>query len=250
MDIIPAIDVRGGKCVRLVQGDYARERVFNDDPVAQARQFAEQGARRLHVVDLDGAKEGRPVNDDVIAAIVVAAPEMRVQVAGGVREAAAVERWLVAGADRVVLGTVAVRQPEVVAQAVERHGAERVAVAVDAREGAVAVQGWLETSELTAEALMRGLAERGVRHFIFTDIGRDGMLQHLDFAGFERLLGAVGGGVGRDSVVYSGGVTSSDDVRRLAAMRIEGAIIGTALYDGRISLRDALEAAEAVARSE
>ncbi|HXK32453.1 MAG TPA: 1-(5-phosphoribosyl)-5-[(5-phosphoribosylamino)methylideneamino]imidazole-4-carboxamide isomerase [Dehalococcoidia bacterium] len=250
MDIIPAIDVRGGKCVRLVQGDYGRERVFNDDPVAQGRRFAEEGARRLHVVDLDGAKEGRPVNDDAIAAIVAAVPGVRVQVAGGVREAAAVERWLAAGADRVVLGTVAVRQPEVVAQAVERHGAERVAVAVDARDGAVAVQGWQETSELTAEALMRGLALRGVRHFIYTDIGRDGMLQHVDFAGFERLLDAVGGGVGRDSVVYSGGVTSTDDVRRLAGMGIAGAIIGTALYDGRITLRDALEAAKAGGRSE
>lgn len=242
MDIIPAIDVRGGKCVRLVQGDYGRERVFNEDPVAQARLFAEQGARRLHVVDLDGAREGRPVNDELITAIVAAAPAMRVQVAGGVRDDAAVDRWASAGADRVVLGTVAVRQPEVVQRAVERHGPERVAVAVDARDGAVAVQGWLETSELTAEALMRGLAERGAHHFIYTDIGRDGMLQHLDFAGFERLLDAVAPGVDRACVVYSGGVTSTDDLRRLAEMRIEGAIIGTAIYDGRIDLREAMQA--------
>lgn len=249
MDIIPAIDVRGGKCVRLVQGDYGRERVFNDDPVAQARLFAEQGARRLHVVDLDGAKEGRPVNGDVIAAIVAAAPGMRVEVAGGVRDEAAAGRWLAAGADRVVLGTVAVRQPEMVAGAVQRHGAGRIAVAVDARDGMVAVQGWLETSDLSAETLMRKLAGHGVRHFIFTDIGRDGMLQHVDFAAFEGLLDAVAPLVDRGCVVYSGGVTSSDDVRRLAAMRIEGAIIGTALYDGRITVQEALAAAETGTRS-
>jgi phosphoribosylformimino-5-aminoimidazole carboxamide ribotide isomerase len=244
MDVIPAVDVRGGKCVQLVQGDYGRERVFNDDPVAQARIFAEAGARRLHVVDLDGAREGRPVNDGVIARIVAAVREMRVEVAGGVRDAAAVNRWVEAGADRVILGTVAVKEPEVVSQAVERHG-ERVAIAVDARDGKVAVQGWLEASDVAAAGFMREMAGRGARHFIYTDISRDGMMQHLDFDGFESLLREVAPVVERDCVIYSGGVTSIEDVRRLGEMGIEGAIVGTAIYDGRIDLGAALAAVKA-----
>lgn len=244
MEILPAIDVRGGKCVRLVQGDYGRERIFNDDPVAQARLFADAGASRLHVVDLDGAREGRPVNDTVIARIVQSVPGMQVEVAGGVREQSSIDRWIDAGAHRVILGTIAVQQPDVVSSATKKHG-ERIAIAVDARDGKVAVKGWLETSTLDAADFMRDMAARGAQHFIYTDITRDGMMQHLDFDAFEALLAATAPAVDRAHVIYSGGVTSTDDLRRLATMNIEGAIVGTAIYDGRIDLREALAAAKA-----
>jgi phosphoribosylformimino-5-aminoimidazole carboxamide ribotide isomerase len=240
MEIIPAIDIRGGRCVQLVQGDYARETVFGDDPVAMARRWVEQGGTRLHVVDLDGAKEGRPVNDAIVARIVREAG-VPVQVAGGVRDAASIRRWADAGAQRIVIGTLAVEQPDVVAEAVREHG-EKIAIALDVRGGRAAVKGWLETSDTTAEDFTRSMAELGARHFIYTDIARDGMLQHLDFDALQRMLAVLDGtGTGAE-MIYSGGVTSVADVVALDAYGLEGAIIGTALYDGRLDLAEALTA--------
>lgn len=238
MEIIPAIDIRGGRCVRLVQGDYARETVFGDDPVAMVKRWVGQGARWLHVVDLDGAKEGRPVNDELVRRI-VRESGADVQVAGGVRDAAAIDRWAEAGAARIVLGTLAVEQPYAVEAAVQRHG-ERIAVAVDVKGGRAAVKGWLETSDTPAAEFMRATARRGVRHFIYTDISRDGMLQHIDFEALRAMLGALAETGTQSRMIYSGGVTSVEDIIALAQHDLEGAIVGRALYDGRIDLPQAV----------
>ncbi len=244
MDLIPAIDIRGGRCVRLVQGDYGRETIFGDDPLAMAQRWAAQGARRLHVVDLDAAKEGRPVNATLVARI-IAETGARVQVAGGPRDGAAFDRWAEAGADRIVTGTLAVEQPEVVEAAAKRHPG-KIAAAVDAREGRVAIRGWLQTSDVRVGDFIRDMARRGVAHFIYTDISRDGMMQHPDFEAFARVLddGGLRPHDGEEApVTYSGGITSVEDIRRLAAeFSIEGVIVGRALYDGRIDLRAAQRA--------
>ena len=240
MDLIPAIDIRGGKCVRLVQGDYARETVFSDDPVAMATQWVEQGAGRIHVVDLDAAREGRPVNDAVIRRI-VAESGADVQVAGGVRDAAAIDRWADAGAARIVIGTLAVEQPAAVEAAARKH-AGRIAVAIDVKGGRPAVKGWLESADASAEDLVRDLARRGVRHFIYTDISRDGLMQHLDYASLRRMLHVLAETDTPSTLIYYGGVTSIEDVIALNEYGLEGAIVGRALYDGRIDLRAALDA--------
>jgi phosphoribosylformimino-5-aminoimidazole carboxamide ribotide isomerase len=238
MEIIPAIDIRGGRCVRLVQGDYGRETVFGDDPVAMAKRWVASGARRLHVVDLDGAKEGRPVNDDLVGRI-VRESGADVQVAGGVRDAAAIDRWAAAGAARIVLGTVAVEQPDAVAAAVARHG-DKIAVAVDVKGGKAAVRGWLETSETPAADFVRATARRGVRHFIYTDISRDGMMQHIDFEALHAMLQVLADTGTSARMIYSGGVTSIQDIIALSTHDLEGAIVGRALYDGRIDLQQAI----------
>jgi phosphoribosylformimino-5-aminoimidazole carboxamide ribotide isomerase len=238
MDLIPAVDIRGGRCVQLVQGDYARETVYGDDPVAMAQRWAEEGATRLHVVDLDGAREGRPVNEAAVAAIVRAVPGMRVQVAGGVRNIDAVGRWLEAGASRAVVGTMAVEEPDATEAVIARYG-EQVAIAVDAREGKVASRGWLETSATAVEEFLRDMTRRGALHFIYTDISSDGMLQHIDFERLHAVLAALSETGVPATLIYSGGVTSIADVVALNEHRLEGAIIGTALYEGRLRLEDA-----------
>ena len=235
MEVIPAIDLRGGRCVRLVQGDYDRELVFSDDPVAVARRWAEQGAPRLHVVDLDGAREGRPVNDDVVRHIIDAV-DAPVQVAGGVRDLDAVERWLAAGAGRVVLGTAVVREPQLAAEAVRRHG-ERIVVSIDARDGFVAVEGWTEATELRAEDLLRQLAELGVGRFVYTDISVDGTLTAPNFAAIEAMVRATPA-----RIIAAGGIATVGLLVRLAGAGVEGAIVGRALYDGRVDLPEALAA--------
>jgi phosphoribosylformimino-5-aminoimidazole carboxamide ribotide isomerase len=240
MDVIPAIDIRGGRCVQLVQGDYARETIFGDDPVAMVEHWAARGARRLHVVDLDGAKDGHAVNGAAMRGIIAAA-RMPVQIAGGVRDEASIDGWLDAGADRVVVGTLAVEQPDVVARAAARHG-ERIAVAVDARDGRVAVRGWRHTSDVPVARFIDELAAAGVRHFIYTDIARDGMLAHIDFAHVApvaEMVAAATGMRGPAPLIYAGGVTSVDDLLALAPLGIEGAISGTALYERRFELEDA-----------
>ncbi len=242
MDIIPAIDIRGGRCVRLVQGDYDRETVFGVDPIAMAMHWASQGATRLHVVDLDAAKEGRPINDAIIRRIVMDA-QIPVQVAGGVRDHAAIHRWADCGADRIVVGTLAVEQPAEVERAMVKHR-DKIAVAVDARGGKVAVKGWLETSALPVAEFIRDMAARGVQRFIYTDIDRDGTMEHPDF----DELGAIAAVVGEATVhaadapaplILGGGITSVEDIVALSRYDVEGVITGRALYDGRIDLRAA-----------
>jgi phosphoribosylformimino-5-aminoimidazole carboxamide ribotide isomerase len=237
MEVIPAVDIRGGRCVRLYQGDYDRETVFSEDAVAMARHWERLGAPRLHVVDLDGARAGWPVNNRVIEEL-LSAVEVPVQVAGGIRQLDVIGRYLETGADRVVLGTAAVRDQPLVSKACVTFR-EAVVVAVDVRRGRVATAGWREASGETPEGLMRRLAELGVPRFIFTDISRDGTLRGPNFAAIGRLVRAF-----RTPVIASGGVSTVEHLRRLAKLGVEGAIVGRALYDGGLELGEALAAVQ------
>jgi len=235
VEVIPAIDLRAGRCVRLTQGDYDRETVFSDDPVEVAKRWESEGAARIHVVDLDGAREGRPVNDSVVREI-IAAVEPPVQVAGGVRTLDAMQGWLDAGADRVVLGTAAVRDPELARQAAQQH-LGRVVVSVDARGGMVAVEGWREQTKLHATMFLQTLAAMGVPRFVYTDIDRDAMLESPNYEMVQTMVAATD-----KPVIAAGGVASVDQLARLAGTGVEGAIVGLALYDGRVNLREAIAA--------
>jgi phosphoribosylformimino-5-aminoimidazole carboxamide ribotide isomerase len=236
-EVIPAVDIRGGRCVRLYQGDYARETVFADDPVAMALRWVALGAPRLHVVDLDAARDGGPANRPIIARIIAGA-RVPVQVGGGVRSSEDVAWWLdEAGADRVVIGTLAFRQPVAVAGLAARYS-ERIAVALDVRDGAVRVRGWTESSGLPVDRAVHDLAAAGVRRFVYTDIARDGTLSGPDVAGLGRLLESAPRGV---RFIASGGVASLEHILALARLDIDGVIVGRALYDGRIELAQAIE---------
>ncbi|TVQ56752.1 MAG: 1-(5-phosphoribosyl)-5-[(5-phosphoribosylamino)methylideneamino]imidazole-4-carboxamide isomerase [Rhodobacteraceae bacterium] len=239
MILYPAIDLKGGQCVRLLRGDMEAATVFGDDPAAQAAAFVAAGCRWLHVVDLDGAFAGRSANAEAVAAILsrVAVP---VQLGGGVRDMAAVERWLGAGVARVILGTAAVRDPDFVREAA-RAFPGRVAVGVDARGGRVAVEGWAETTDLSALDIGRRFEDAGVAALIYTDIDRDGAMQGPNVAATAALAEAVA-----IPVIASGGVSSLDDLRALKACGapLDGAISGRALYDGRIDLAEAIAALE------
>jgi len=239
MYIIPAIDIKDGKVVRLRQGDFAQATVFAADPVRVAHTWQEAGATWLHLVDLDGAQQGRPVNTDFVVQI-RQATGLHVQVGGGLRTVDDIARLLAQGIDRVVLGTAAVASPAAVRELVEIWG-ERIVVALDAREGRVATAGWTQTSEWTAPALAAELAAAGVRHLLYTDIGRDGMLTGPHFAGLAAIQQAAGPEVG---VLASGGIAHLDHLRALQEMGLEGAIIGRALYSGEINLADAIKAVQ------
>lgn len=231
MIVIPAIDLRGGKCVRLTQGDYDRETVFDDDPVAVARRWQESGASWLHVVDLEGARDGLPRQRDTIAAIVDAL-DIPVQVGGGIRTLSHASDLLDAGVRRIVLGTAAVSNPQLVRDVIQARGAERVVVGVDARNGLVATQGWLETSSVNALDLILSMGEAGVQRVVYTDIERDGMLTSPNF---DAVAEAAGLGV---AIIASGGVSRIDDLTRLATIDgVEAAIVGRALYTGDLVLQ-------------
>ena len=237
MEVIPAIDIRGGRCVRLHQGDYDAETVFDADPVAVARRWVDAGARRLHVVDLDGARAGRPVSFKIVAAIAeLGAP---VQVGGGLRTPEAVARYRDAGVERVILGTAAVRDVGLV-EALCREDAGAVVVSLDARDGRIATDGWTRTSEMQVEGLARALVAIGVGRFVYTDIARDGTLTQPNYAAVRRVVVAAG-----RPVIASGGVSAVAQLASLAETGVEAAIIGWALYDGRVGLPDALAAARA-----
>jgi phosphoribosylformimino-5-aminoimidazole carboxamide ribotide isomerase len=241
MEIIPAVDIRGGRCVRLYQGDFQRETVFGDDPVAVALSWQEAGATRLHVVDLDGAREGRPVNARVIGHLIEALL-IPVEVGGGLRDRRSIDLYLEAGANRVVLGTAAVKDPALLAEAIAEHG-QRIVVGVDARVGMVAVEGWREETPLAAPELMSDLAAKGGPRFIYTDALRDGTLQGPDFAAVEAVLARVG-----VPIIYAGGVSNIADLVRLASLPLEGAIIGQALYTGAVDFQQALKVLSQAAR--
>lgn len=235
MDVIPAIDLRGGRCVRLTQGDYDRETVFSDDPVEVARRWEAQGATRIHVVDLDGAREGQPINGAIVQKIIEAV-EPPVQIAGGVRTLDAMQTWLDIGADRVILGTAAVRDPELAAEAARRHG-DRIVVSIDARGGVVAIEGWKEETKLDAESFLQKLSALGVRRFVYTDINRDAMLESPNYEMVEKMVRAT-----ERPLIAAGGVADVENLVRLAELGVEGAIVGLALYDGRVKLPEALAA--------
>jgi phosphoribosylformimino-5-aminoimidazole carboxamide ribotide isomerase len=234
--LFPAIDLKNGQCVRLEQGDMARATVFNINPAAQARAFAEQGFEYLHVVDLDGAFAGKPMNAVAVEAM-LSEITMPVQLGGGIRDLATVEGWLSKGVTRVIIGTAAVRDPDFVKTAARSFPA-RVAVGLDARDGKVAVQGWAETSEVTALDIARRFEDAGVAAIIFTDIARDGLLKGLNLEATIALAERIS-----IPVIASGGLASIDDVRALLAPRakkLAGAIAGRALYDGRLDPAAAL----------
>jgi phosphoribosylformimino-5-aminoimidazole carboxamide ribotide isomerase len=234
--LFPAIDLKNGQCVRLEQGDMARATVFNTNPAAQARAFAEQGFEYLHVVDLDGAFVGKPMNAVAVEAMLKEI-KMPVQLGGGIRDLATVEGWLSKGVTRVIIGTAAVRDPDFVKTAARKFPG-RVAVGLDARDGKVAVQGWAETSEVTALDIARRFEDAGVAAIIFTDIARDGLLKGLNLEATIALAERIS-----IPVIASGGLASIDDVRALLAPRahkLAGAIAGRALYDGRLDPAAAL----------
>ncbi len=239
MILYPAIDLKGGQCVRLLKGDMDQATVFNDDPADQARRFVAEGFSWLHVVDLDGAIEGRSVNKAAVHAILQTAA-IPVQVGGGVRSLRDIAVWLEAGVSRVILGTAAVRDPALVREAAAEHP-EQVAVAIDVRDGRVAVGGWVETSELDPTALARRFEDAGVAALIVTDIGRDGTLSGVNVDDIGAIADAV-----TIPVIASGGVAGLDDIARLKGRRgtpIAGAVLGKALYTGALEARQALTAA-------
>ena len=236
MILFPAIDLMGGECVRLIRGDMTQATVFNRDPAAQALAFAAHGFDWLHVVDLDGAFAGRPINAAAVENV-LASVSLKVQLGGGVRDMKTVEGWLEKGVARVVIGTAAVEDPGFVREAARRHPG-RIAVGVDARDGRVAVAGWAKTSDVSAIDLGRRFEDAGVAALIYTDISRDGVQQGLNLAATVALAEAVA-----IPVVASGGLASIDDVKRLIepdCARLAGAIVGRALYDGRLDPRAAL----------
>ena len=241
MQIIPAIDIRGGRCVRLRHGDYAQETVFSDDPVAVAKRWQSQGAQRLHVVDLDGAREGRPVNEKSLRAVIQAV-DIPVQAGGGIRDIGTINAYLEAGADRVALGTAAVKDQTTLINSVTLFR-DRIIVGVDARDGLAAVEGWTETSSVRATELVRQLSEFGVSRIFYTDIGRDGVLSGPNFPAIQEIVEHAAGLPSPMAVIASGGISEIEHLKRLRAIGVEGAIIGTALYTGAISLVDALAAA-------
>jgi phosphoribosylformimino-5-aminoimidazole carboxamide ribotide isomerase len=232
--LYPAIDIRGGKCVRLIQGDYNQETVYNDSPLEAALAWAEQGGKWIHLVDLDGAKAGEPVNHQLIGDI-ARSVKVPVQTGGGLRTVENVERLLSLGVSRVIIGTAAIEDRPFVEEVLRRFG-EQVAIGIDARNGYVATRGWLETSEVKAEDLAVQLAELGAKTFIFTDISRDGMMQGPNVEAIVRLAQVSG-----QSVIASGGVSRYEDLEALAAHAdkgVAGAIIGKALYTGSIELAE------------
>lgn len=242
MDLYPAIDIRDGRCVRLHQGDYGRETIYSQDPVAQAVAFAEAGAPWIHVVDLDAARSGEPENRAVVEAITQAV-SVPVQTGGGVRSVEAAEALFASGVQRVVIGTAALRDPQLVAALTVDH---RVAVGLDSRSGEVVTDGWLQGSGRSVLDVARSFADIGVDAFVVTDISRDGTLEGPDVLGLSEMLAATG-----VEVIASGGVGSLDDLRKLAAIevqgrRLNGAIVGKAIYEGRVSVSEAVVAIHGV----
>jgi len=236
MILFPAIDLKDGQCVRLKLGDMAQATVFNDNPAAQAKSFEDQGFEYLHVVDLNGAFAGESVNGAAVEAILKAV-KFPVQLGGGIRTIAHIESWLARGLSRVILGTIAVRDPALVREAAKKFPG-KVAVGIDARGGKVAVEGWAETSELTAIELGQRFEGAGVAAIIYTDIDRDGILKGINWPSTLELAQAV-----KIPVIASGGLASIDDIRTMVEPQyriLEGAISGRALYDGRIDSREAL----------
>ncbi len=241
MEVIPAIDLRGGRVVRLYQGDYERETVYSDDPVGVARDFERTGAPRLHVVDLDGAATGAPAHLEAWRRIVQAVG-VPVQTGGGLRTVELIDSALATGVERIVLGSAALENPALVERAVATHGAHRVVVGLDARDGLVAVRGWREQSSVRAEELLARMAALGVARFIYTDIARDGTLQGPNYGAIAAMV-RKGIALGA-AIVASGGIGSLDHMKRLADLGIEGAIVGSGLYAGAFTLAEALEAVD------
>ena len=240
MEIIPAIDVKSGLCVRLFQGDYQKETVYSHDPIGVAVRWQQGGVSRLHIVDLDGAAAGEPANLNVIAATAKTV-HVPLQVGGGIRIRQSAELLLELGVDRVVLGTSAIEDPDLIKGLCRDPGADSIIVAVDARDGKVAIKGWTKTTSVKATELVGRMEELGVRRFLYTDISRDGTLTEPNFEAIEELVTYTS-----QPILASGGISSTEHIRRLAAIGVEGAILGSALYTGALDLKVAIKAARDV----
>ena len=236
MKIWPAIDLRGGNCVRLKQGDYNQETVFGDNPGAMAQQWCKQGAECMHLVDLDGARDGLWINQDAVRSIIEAI-DVPCQLGGGVREEATIELLLGLGVSRLIVGTKALKEPTWFSSMVDKFP-HKLALGIDARDGMVATDGWLETSETTAISLAQQFENQPVAAIIYTDISRDGMMQGANVSGMEEMKQATS-----IPVIASGGVTTLNDVKQLREAGLDGAIIGRSLYDGVIDLAEAISLA-------
>lgn len=228
MEVIPAIDIKNGRCVRLIQGDFNKEKVYGENPVQMALHWENQGARRIHIVDLDGAKEGVPRNLSLIKDLVKAV-KIPVQLGGGIRSLEIMKKYLELGVDRVIVGTLALKNPDLVEKSIKLLGEDKIVAGVDAKKGKVAVEGWLETSEKKIKEVILDLKKRGVKTFIYTDISRDGMLSGPDIEGLEQLIQ-----VNDIEIIASGGVSSGKDLNQLEKIGIDKAVVGKALYDGRL----------------
>jgi phosphoribosylformimino-5-aminoimidazole carboxamide ribotide isomerase len=235
--IYPAIDMRGGKCVRLIQGDYDQETIYGDSPFDMAKLFADQGASWIHMVDLDGAKEGKRVNDRFVIEVAEKLAA-KVQIGGGIRTEADVEHYLSNGVDRVILGSAAISNPDFVKHMLKKYG-EKIAIGIDAKDGYVATEGWLNTSSVKATELGKALADAGAEVFIFTDISKDGMLSGPNVEAIKEMAEVTG-----KQVIASGGVSSLEDLSSLkqhAESGVAGAIVGKALYTDKFTVKQALE---------
>lgn len=242
IEIYPAIDMLGGKCVRLFKGDYEQETVYGDSPFEMAKKFAEAGARNIHMVDLDGAKDGERVHSADVIRVAKELP-LRVQIGGGIRTEEDVRFYLENGVDRVIIGSLAIREPELVAQMIKHFGAERIVIGLDAKDGMVATHGWLETSDKSAIDVGKYFVEAGAKHFIFTDIATDGTLAGPNIAANKALAEATGA-----NIIVSGGISSLEDIIAVreasTTTTVGGVIIGKALYANRFTLEQALEEAK------
>lgn len=233
MNILPAIDIRDGQAVRLFKGDFNQQTVVNPDVLGQARIFADAGIAFIHVVDLDGALDGKATNRDLIAALKVATG-LGVEVGGGIRTLEQIQDYLNVGIDRVIIGSMAVKNPAFVKEAIERFGAEKIVVGIDAKNGYVATEGWLETSNVDFISLAKEMEKMGVQLFVYTDVDRDGTLTGPNFAHYERLVAELT----TAKVIASGGIAQLSDLTRLAEIGVAGTIVGKAYYNGNISLEE------------
>jgi len=237
MEIIPAIDIKDGKCVRLYKGDFEQETVYGD-PIEMALKWAEQGATRLHIVDLDGALDAKPKNLELISEIVDRV-DLPVQVGGGIRDKKTIEHYLNSGIDRVIIGTAAIKNPDLVVESIAEFGADRIVVGIDAKNGQVATEGWLETSDTSAVELAKEMKEKGVKWVVYTDISRDGTMVGPNIESTKELAAETG-----LQVVASGGVSDIADIKDLKEVEsagISGVITGKALYSGSLDLEEAIE---------
>lgn len=236
MQILPAIDIKNGRAVRLYQGDFAQETVVNPDVLDQARTFKEAGISMIHVVDLDGAVDGRATNRDLIAQIKVNTG-LSIEVGGGIRSLEQIADYLTVGIDRVIIGSMAVKDPDFVLAALETFGADKIVVGIDAKDGWVATEGWLETSNVHYIDLAVEMEKQGVRLFVYTDVSRDGTLQGPNLEHYQALQEALS----QAQVIASGGIASISDLEELESLNLAGAIVGKAYYNGNISLQELKE---------
>ena len=238
MQVIPAIDIRGGRCVRLFQGDYEKETVYADDPVETARRWENEGATNLHVIDLDGAKDGIACNETHIQNI-CRRTEARIQVGGGIRSLEIANHYKELGVSRLILGTTAVESPEIISSIIDIHGSESVIISVDAKDGFVALDGWTRGSEVTVKDLIRSMTEYGVVRCMYTDITRDGTLTEPNFQSIEDIINETD-----MKIIAAGGISTVKSIKHLYELGVEAAIVGKAIYTGDLSLREALNAVE------